>query len=223
MKKIFGGYTLLIIFINIVAFIGFSIFIKVNEPGTISALALQPAAILAGKNLWTFVTSMFMHAIFAHLFVNMISLFFIGSFVEKLIGRKRFIIFYFIAGIFAGLLFAVLTGLLGNVDVSTFAYKILGSPFSYAVGASGAIFGLGGLLAVLTPKLRVLVLFIIPMPMWIAMIFLIGILWLLSITAGLPIGNTAHLGGLLIGVGYGIYLRKKYPQKTKMIERYFSR
>ena len=64
---------------------------------------------------------------------------------------------------------------------------------------------------------------VVPMPMWLAMVFLLGVLWVLSLTAGLPIGNIAHLGGLLVGVGYGIYLKKKYPRKTKMISRYFSR
>jgi membrane associated rhomboid family serine protease len=93
----------------------------------------------------------------------------------------------------------------------------------YAVGASGAIFGLGGLLAVLTPRLPVLVMFIIPMPMWLAMVVLMFGLWAVSLAAGLPIGNIAHLGGLLVGLSYGVYLKKKYPRKTKMISRYFSR
>ena len=101
--------------------------------------------------------------------------------------------------------------------------QIFGNPIAFAVGASGALFALGGLLAVLTPKLKVLAFFIIPMPMWFAMIFLLGILWILTFTAGLPIGNAAHLGGALVGIGYGFYLRNKYKRKTKMISKYFSR
>ncbi|HDL02289.1 MAG TPA: rhomboid family intramembrane serine protease, partial [Candidatus Pacearchaeota archaeon] len=93
----------------------------------------------------------------------------------------------------------------------------------YAVGASGAIFALGGLLAVLTPRLPVLVFFVIPMPMWAAMGFLMFGLWALSLGLGLPIGNTAHLGGLIVGLGYGFYLKRKYPKKTQMISRYFAR
>jgi len=182
-----------------------------GENNVLPFVALQPAAALSGKYLWTFLTSMFLHAGLGHLFVNMVSLMFIGSFVERLIGKKRFLWFYLASGLFAGILFVALSALTGS------------GINAYAVGASGAIFGLGGLLAVLTPKLPVLVFFIIPMPMWIAMIFLLGGLWVLSLGLGLPIGNTAHLGGLIVGLVYGFYLRVKYPQKTRMIRRYFSR
>ena len=101
-----------------------------------------------------------MHGNFTHLFVNMISLFFIGNFVEKLVGRKRFFWLYMLSGLFAGLLFVFLAYFFG---VSELGARIFGSPEIFAVGASGAIFALAGLLAVLTPKLRVYVFFIIPM------------------------------------------------------------
>jgi uncharacterized protein len=211
-QKILSSYTGIIIAINAIAFIIFYILLGVmDQDAVISLLALQPAAILAGKNLWTFITSMFLHAGVLHLVANMISLMFIGSFVEKLIGKKRFLTFYFIAGLSAGILFVLISFITG-ADINVFA-----------VGASGAIFGLGGLLAVLTPRLPVLVFLIIPMPMWAAMGVLMFGLWALSLAAGLPIGNTAHLGGLLVGLAYGLYLKKKYPRKTKMISRYFSR
>ena len=211
-RKIFATYTGVIILVNVVAFVGFLILLNsFGEENIVGLLALQPAAVLAGKNLWTFVTSMFMHAGLGHLFVNMISLMFIGSFVERLIGKKRFLWLYFVGGLFAGLFFVLISFITGT-DLNI-----------YAVGASGAIFCLGGLLAVLTPRLPVLVFFIIPMPMWMAMIFLMGGLWIISAIAGLPIGNTAHLGGLLVGLGYGFYLKRKYPRKTRMISRYFAR
>ncbi|MBT3398151.1 rhomboid family intramembrane serine protease [archaeon] len=211
-QKIFATYTGWIIAINAVAFLVFLILLNsMSQDTVISLLALQPAAILAGKNIWTFITSMFLHAGVLHLVANMISLMFIGSFVEKLIGKKRFLTFYFVAGLSAGILFVLISWITGS-DINVFA-----------VGASGAIFGLGGLLAVLTPRLPVLVFFIIPMPMWAAMGVLMFGLWALSLAAGLPIGNTAHLGGLIIGLAYGFYLKKKYPRKTKMISRYFSR
>ena len=211
-RGIFSTWTGKIIVANVVTFLGFLILQNFIDPNqAVSLVALMPSMILAGEGLWTFVTSMFMHAGFGHLFVNMISLMFIGGFVEKLIGKKRFLGLYFASGLFAGLFF-VLIALATGTDLNV-----------YAVGASGAIFGLGGLLAVLTPKLPVLVFFIIPMPMWAAMGFLIVVLWMLSLGLGLPIGNVAHLGGLLVGLGYGFYLKQKYPRKTKMISRHFSR
>jgi len=206
------SYTSILIGVNVAVFLAYLILIAMfDESLVVSWIALMPATILAGENLWTFVTSMFMHAGVGHLFVNMVSLMFIGNFAEKLIGKKRFIWLYFVGGLFAGLLF-VLVALASGMDMNV-----------YAVGASGAIFALGGLLAVLTPRLPVLVFFIIPMPMWAAMGFLMFGLWALSLGLGLPIGNVAHLGGLIVGLGYGFYLRKKYPRKTQMISRYFAR
>jgi len=211
-KQIFSTYTGMIIAANVVFFIGALILMNsIDGDKAVSLIALMPATALAGQNIWTFVTSMFMHANFTHLLVNMISLMFIGNFVEKLVGKKRFIWLYFVGGLFAGILFVAIAAMTG-VDFNV-----------YAVGASGAIFALGGLLAVLTPKLPVLVFFIIPMPMWAAMGVLMFGLWALSLGLGLPIGNTAHLGGLIVGLGYGFYLKKKYPRKTKMISKYFAR
>jgi hypothetical protein len=206
------SYTSILIGINVATFLGFLILVAgFGEEKVISWIALMPATVLGGENVWTFITSMFMHASIGHLFVNMISLMFIGNFVEKLIGKKRFIWLYLAGGLFAGLFF-VLIALATSTDINV-----------YAVGASGAIFALGGLLAVLTPRLPVLVFFIIPMPMWAAMGFLMFGLWALSLGLGLPIGNTAHLGGLIVGLGYGFYLKRAFPKKTEMISRYFSR
>ena len=199
-----------LIIINVVFFILAVLVSSFINSQAIDYIALKPSNILEGKFLWTLLTSMFMHAGLTHLLVNMLSLMFIGNFIERIIGRKRFLWFYLASGIIAGLFFVVIAGIL-NVDTNV-----------YAVGASGAIFGLGGLLMLLTPKLPVLVFFIIPMPMWLAMIFMLFILWLASLGLSLPIGNTAHLGGLLAGIVYGSYLRKKYRKKVALLNRYFS-
>ncbi|MBT7102550.1 rhomboid family intramembrane serine protease [archaeon] len=207
-----------VVFFIVLTFMGFDPF---DCAGSVCKyVAFQPAAILAGSSVWTFLTSMFMHAGLFHLFANMVSLMFIGNFIEKLIGKKRFIWLYFVGGLFAGVLFFALANLFGN---SATGAMFFGNPMMYAVGASGAIMALGGLLAVLTPRLPVLVFFVLPMPMWAAMGVLMFGLWGLSVAAGLPIGNVAHLGGLIVGVGYGFYLKKKFPRKTKMISTYFAR
>jgi membrane associated rhomboid family serine protease len=223
MGKIFSSYTKSIIILNVLFFflaitLGFNSFLC--SENLCSNIALQPSSILQGKGIWTFLTSMFMHANFTHLFVNMISLMFIGGFVEKLIGKKRFVKLYFASGIFAGILFILLAGLFGHSEVGS---GLFGSPTTYAVGASGAIFGLGGLLAILTPNLPVLVFFILPLPMWAAMTFLIVVIWALSFGIGIPIGNSAHLGGLIVGLIYGLIIKKKFPHRAKMIRRYFSK
>jgi membrane associated rhomboid family serine protease len=200
----------------VVAFIAFDIWLYLN-PNAIDFIALKPASILQGKYLWTFLTSMFMHAGFLHIFVNMLSLFFVGSLVEKILGPKRYLITYLSAGLFAGLFF-VLSGLIFPSALN-----------AYAVGASGAIFGLVGLLMFMTPNLPVYIMFIpIPIKMKYAAPGMLIALWLVSIAPlvvggqQIPIGNTAHLGGFLLGLGFGAYFRFRYKKKTKMISKYFS-
>jgi membrane associated rhomboid family serine protease len=210
--------TTWIIIVNIIFFVVVFMSMIFFEPDVVfSYVGLQANAFFSGA-IWTLLTSMFMHGNFTHLFVNMISLFFLGNFLERLIGRKRFFWLYMLSGLFAGLMFVVLAFYFGQGDLGV---RIFGSPEIYAVGASGAIFALGGLLAVLTPKLRVYVFFIIPMQMWFAMVVLLLVLWAASISAGLPFGNTAHFGGLIVGVAYGFYLKKKYKRKTAQIQRMF--
>jgi hypothetical protein len=176
-------------------------------------IAIKPSNILALKYLWTPLTSMFMHSkyLIIHLFVNMLSLFFVGSFIEKILGRTRYLWFYLFSGIFAGLFY---------VAVSYFTGTNLQTP---AVGASGAIFALVGLLVLLTPNLPVMIFFIpIPIKVKYAAPGLLVLLWLISLTTGIPIGNVAHLGGLVAGLIYGMYLRIKFKNKTAYISKYFS-
>lgn len=199
-----------IIFINVFCFILFTILMAFNVL-PIQYIAIRPLSIWQGKYFWTFLTSMFMHGGFLHLFVNMLSLYFVGNLLEKILGQKRFFWFYMVAGLFAGLLF-VLSPLVFPQDLNTFA-----------VGASGALFGLIGVLIFLTPNLPVYVMFIpIPIKMKYAAPGMLVLLWIISIGANIPIGNVAHFGGLLAGVFYGVYLRKKFPRKVSYISKRFS-
>lgn len=219
-RGIFNSYTGIIVAVNIIAFLVFLILAYFYGPIRIAhILALQPFMILQGRYLWTFITSMFIHANIWHLAANMISLIFIGGFVEKIIGKKRFLYLYFIGGLVASLFFVSLAGFFGSTALGE---RLFGNPLSLAVGASGAIFALGGLLAVLTPRMKVLAFFVIPLPMWAAMVFLTFVMWLFSASLSLHIGNTAHFGGLIVGAIWGVYLRYKYPKKTRMISQYFG-
>ncbi|GBE19841.1 rhomboid protease GluP [archaeon BMS3Abin17] len=199
-----------LILINIVAFVLFIILLSSNLI-TLDFVAIKPSNILQGAYLWTFLTSMFMHGGFFHIFANMLSLLFIGSLVEKILGSKRYLYFYLGAGLFAGLFF-VLSSLIFVSDLNTFA-----------VGASGALFGLVGLLMLLTPNLPVYIMFIpIPIKMKYAAPGILIVLWLISIAANIGIGNTAHLGGLIFGLIYGLYLKNKYKNKVRNINKMFS-
>lgn len=195
------------------------------------SLALSWSNIASGK-IWTLLTSMFMHAqgfpvaiISFHLLINMFVLFSLGNLCEKIIGRKRFLWFYLISGIVAGLMFVLLAYLFGNTNPNSFGYRVFGSPIIAAVGASGAIFAIAGLFMILTPRLRFMIIFLpfFSLPAYIMIPLVLFLTWIVSSSVGIGIGNTAHFGGFLAGVFYGLYLRHKYKRKTKLIARYFSR
>ncbi len=198
-----------LIIANIFFFSLFSLLLKFKVL-SLEYIALNPYNILQGKYLWTILTSMFMHAGIFHIFVNMLSLFFVGVFTEKILGRKRYFYLYMISGLFASLFFVLS------------AFILPSDMLAYAVGASGAIFGLLGLLMILTPDLPVYLLFVpIPIKMKYAAPGMLALLWVFSIGLSIPIGNTAHLGGFLVGLFYGLYLKKNYKNKTMMIRKMF--
>jgi uncharacterized protein len=150
-------------------------------------LGLSPSTFL--EQPWTIVTSMFTHGGLWHILVNMLMLYFYGSFLSQLIGNKSFLIIYFLGG------------LLGNIFYLLLSFN----PYSIVIGASGAVFALGGALAILTPKVKVYI-FPIPVPMdlWIAVI---GGFLILTLVPG--IAWQAHLGGLVFGLLAGYYFRKR--------------
>ena len=162
-------------------------FISPQRAGTFLELfGLTPALFL--RQPWTVFTSMFLHGGWWHLFANMFTLYFFGTFLSRLIGEAKFLYIYFIGGL-AGSVF----------------YVLLGHPFITAVGASGAIFAVAGALTILSPKLRVFIFPIpLPIPLWVAVI---GGFLLLSF---LPfVAWQAHLGGLLAGLIGGFLFRSK--------------
>jgi len=213
--------TFILIIINVIFFMlvmSLSFFLGSEEFANFfkTNIALTPSTFL--KHPWTIITSMFMHvpSLFSsHLFVNMISLFFLGLFLERIIGQRRFLGVYILGGIAGGLLLFLLACISNNpkiISLSLFANPAIEE--ISAVGASAAIFALAGCLTILTPRVPVLVFFLLPMKLWQAIIFLLFIL------AAIPgVANSAHLGGLLVGIAYGLFLRKRYKNKIILLNR----
>jgi membrane associated rhomboid family serine protease len=158
----------------------------------IPLLGLQTASFL--ERPWTIVTNLFVHAGIWHILFNMITLYFFGTFLIRLVGTRTFLLIYFLGGI------------VGNIFFMLFVLLIApGLLFIPVVGASGAIFALGGALAVLTPRLRVFVFPIpVPMPLWVAVI---GGFVIISFAPG--IAWQGHLGGLVFGLLAGLVLRRR--------------
>ena len=209
-KKRGISVTLTLIIINLIFFMLLIIGSYYNSQ-LVHYFAINPARVLQGAGLWTIVTSIFSHTELWHLAFNMMSLLFIGSLLERIIGKKRFLGIYLISGIFANIFF-VIAALLFS--------QSLDMP---ALGASGAIFGIAGTLMMITPRLPVYVMLIpLPMPLWLGESFMLLFLWIISAIASIPIGNTAHLGGLIAGFLYGFYLRKKYGNKIRLVNRFLG-
>jgi membrane associated rhomboid family serine protease len=151
---------------------------------------LQPQTLV--QTPWTVFTYMFVHAGWSHIIFNMITLYFFGTFAMALVGEAALLITYFVGGLMGGLFFYVFASLFGN-------------PNSVLIGASGAVYALGGLLLVMRPNAKVITFPIpIPMPLWVAI--LVGFL----LVAFLPgVAWQAHLGGILFGAAMGYYFRRR--------------
>jgi membrane associated rhomboid family serine protease len=171
----------------------------INENLIFSRFGLIPAFV--GQEPWTLFTYMFLHAGIWHLVGNMITLYFFGIYVIALIGETNFLTTYFIGGIVGGLLFFVLSPVLGTTN-------------DIVVGASGAIYALGGVLVAMVPKVKVYTLPLpIPLPLWVVIIFGFLITMMLSLEVSLAVAWQAHLGGLVYGLAIGYYFRTRRQRR----------
>jgi rhomboid protease GluP len=166
----------------------------VVQPGQVlNAGALIPALVAQGE-AWRLLFSMFLHSGIVHLGFNMLSLYFLGAFVEQEFGRGGFLALYLLSGISGGL-----------------AYLYFGGFNVPAVGASGAIFGLlGGVLGYALRRGT----FSWQNPLIRQLLILLALNLYLGFSIA-NVSNTAHLGGLAGGFVFGwlvapsIYSRKR--------------
>jgi len=158
--------------------------------------------VLAGDNpeyVWTWVTSVFSHGGFGHIFGNGIVLFFFGPLVERRIGSRAFAALFLISGMAAGL---------GQVGFGL----LIGDPVTGVLGASGAIMAIMGVLTVINPSLRVYLWFLVPVPIWVltfgyAALSLVALSPATNVLAN--VAHFAHLLGLVGGLAYGRYVKDR--------------
>jgi membrane associated rhomboid family serine protease len=135
-----------------------------------------------------YITYMFMHGGWWHLFFNMWSLMIFGNAVEQQVGTKRFWLYYLLCGIGAALVNQLITwvGLIHPAQL---------------VGASGAIYGIMAAAAFFFPNAK---LFIIPIPFPIKLKYLVGFYTVVEMYLGITsiegVAHFAHLGGILVGI-----------------------
>lgn len=150
--------------------------------------------------IWQPVTYIFMHGGFSHLFFNMFALWMFGRGLEWEMGTKRFLVYYLVCGIGAGLVQLGMAEIdLMHLTRGSIAYhQYLWSP---TVGASGAVFGLLLAFGMLHPNATIMLLFP-PIPMkakWFVIIY--GLVELLFGVSGRmdSVAHFAHLGGMFWG------------------------
>lgn len=160
---------------------------------------------------YQFITHLFLHGNFLHLFSNMFALWMFGAVLENHWGPKRFLVYYFATGLGA----AVIHLLWNYYDLTTNPYS--NALNSYVVGASGAVFGVLLAFGMMFPNTLIYIFFAIPIK---AKYFVIiyGLLELYSGLSNNPADNTAHfahLGGML----FGFFLIKYWKSKDRQYFR----
>jgi len=157
--------------------------------------AFRPSDLQTGANnaYLRLVTHMFLHGDWVHLIVNMVVLLSFGRGLEPVMGTVRFVILFFLTGVAAAVGHAVLTGF----------------PETPMIGASGATAGIVGAAVLAAPRLPV-IFFIIPMPLYLAVVVLVAIhIAAIAFDWDPGIAWYAHLAGIAAGITLYPLLRRR--------------
>ena len=167
-------------------------FVSLFSPGMFSRpFVLVPREVIHGA-IWELVTYMFLHSLgfpFFHLIFNMLALWMFGQSVELTWGTQRFVRYYLICGIGAGVCVVLVNMTVGN-------------PNQHVIGASGAIYGVLLAFGMLFPDQTVLMNFLFPIKAKYMVMIYGGIAFLSSFQTESPVSSLAHLGGMVVGYFY---------------------
>lgn len=165
-------------------------FVTAAQPEVARLLAYVPALTLSRP--WTPITYMFVHANFAHLLFNMIGLFFFGPRLEHHLGRRSFLLLYFVSGLGGAI------------------FSLLFQPGVGVVGASGAVYGVLFAFAYLWPRENIYIWGVLPIQArWLA-VMLVAVSLYSGITGSASgVAHFAHLGGVALGFGYLWWHRRR--------------
>jgi membrane associated rhomboid family serine protease len=162
-----------------------------------------PVSLGWSLQIWRLITYQFLHAYTRHLLGNMICLYFLGSMLEKAFGTRKFLIFYLVCGMAGGIVYPVLVGI-----------GLLGA--GPMVGASGGIFGVMTAAALLHPKRRILLFFVLPISLAVIAILFISMSVLDFLRGDNPGGECAHLCGALCGF---LYIKFRPAMTNRMLQQ----
>ena len=156
---------------------------------------MQGHAVMQGQ-VWRLITAQYLHdpASSWHLIFNMIGLFFLGQPLQQMWSARKFFAIYTLCGLSGMVLFTILASI-NYID-----------PNSPAVGASGCIYGLLGIVAVLFPHATVYIYFLFPIKIRTAAILFAAIsLWTIVSRGGNYGGEVCHFAGLGFGVWWAMH------------------
>ena len=167
---------------------------------------------------YQFVTYMFMHGSFAHIFFNMFALWMFGNSIENAWGPKRFLIFYMVCGIGAGLTQELVQYIQLHDIVANYQFVKIGTRsipvdeylnMLTTVGASGAVYGILLAFGMMWPNSRIYIYFAIPIKAkWFVIIY--GLIELFSGFSSVDnVAHFAHVGGMVFGLALILYWRYK--------------
>jgi membrane associated rhomboid family serine protease len=201
----FFNAAIIIILLNAGVFLIFSIGSGRMQARMLETFALIPGFVMTGS-FWQLITYMFLHWDISHLFFNMLGLFFFGVQIERQMGSREFLLFYFVCGFAAGLF-------------SFAAYIFSGAYGIVLIGASGAIYGVLLAFAAFFPRADIYVFGIIPVRAPILVLIYAGI-EIFSQMRGSRSG-VAHLTHLAGFAAAYIYLLLRY--RINAIKVFFNR
>jgi membrane associated rhomboid family serine protease len=157
---------------------------------------LVPLDVVRRGEIWQLVTYMFLHGSITHILFNMLTLWMFGTAIEQTWGTRRFLQYYFICGVGAGICVVLANILFGN-------------PAERVIGASGAIYGLLLAFGMMFPDQEILLFLLFPMKAKYAVMIFGAIAFLGSFQGG-TVSNLAHLGGMLVGY---VYFRTRFSSR----------
>lgn len=178
-----------LLIINIIFFLGTMVLERNGLYNVTNMLALNPIG--SGRfHIWQLFTYMFMHASIDHIFFNMFALWMFGNTLENYWGSRRFLFYYFVCGVGAGIINALVS-------------------YGLTVGASGAVYGILLAFGMMFPNEKIYIYFLLPLKAkWF-----VGIYAAIELFEGVfrsydGIAHFAHLGGMIFGLILILYWRK---------------
>lgn len=187
--------TIFIVVFNVLIFLRTDLFTLMGLPDTwLDSGALSWQSVLYDHQYYRLLTHMFLHVNAEHIFNNMVSLIFLGNYLEKKTGTPRFLLVYFSSGLLAG--------------ATSLVYNMLRNSSSSSVGASGAVCGVLGALLVFVLKRRMLG------DINRAYLFLAVFLVLYSTFTVTGADNAAHIGGCIVGVLAALIMTRRPEQPS---------